>query len=179
MSDKTPARRTKTGQPTELGRPLTLTADLAEELVTLLRRGLTQTDACLATGLARSTFYDWLSRGRALWDEHADPNGTIPSTTVAKLTVEELRLLDFSDAVAGARARGKLDALTAIRSGMVDDWRAAAWFLERSFPAEFGRRDHVTVDTDETVRIKVVWPEELHTAEIIDVDEISPNGEVE
>ncbi len=170
---KAPARRTTAGDPTDLGRPLTLDAALSTELASLLRRGLTQTDACLVAGVPRSTFYDWLSRGKDLWETHG-PDGLVPPETVAKLTVEELVLLDFSDAIAGARAVGKHDALVAIRSGMTDDWRAAAWFLERSFPDEFGRRDRIEVETDETVTIRIKWPEELH--DIIDVEEVSPNG---
>ena len=141
---KTPARRTKDGEPTELGRPLTLDTTLVEELTTLLRRGLTQTDACLVVRLPRSTFYDWLSRGKDLWETHG-PDGRIPADTVATLTIEELVLLDFSDTIAGARAVGKHDALVAVRSGMADDWRAAAWYLEHSFPDEFGRRERVEV----------------------------------
>ena len=174
----TPARRTKDGKPTELGRPLTLNADLAAELVSYLRRGLTQTDACLVANVPRSTFYDWLSRGRELWETHG-PDGRVPAKIVATLAIEELQLLDFSDAIAGARAVGKHDALVAVRAGMADDWRAAAWFLERSFPEEYGRRDHLAVDSEETVTIRVKWPEELH--KVIDVSEVeadeeSPNG---
>lgn len=170
---KTPSRRTTDGETTELGRPLTLDADLSKELASLLRRGLTQTDACLVAGVPRSTFYDWLSRGRDLWETHG-ADGRISSDTLATLTVEELVLLDFSDAIAGARAIGKYDALVAIRSGMTDDWRAAAWFLERSFPDEFGRRDRIEVESEETVTIRIKWPEELH--DYVDVDEVSPNG---
>lgn len=172
---KTPARRTTDGETTELGRPLLLDADLSAELSALLRRGLTQTDACLVAGVPRSTFYDWLSRGRDLWETHG-ADGRVPADIVATLTIEELVLLDFSDAIAGARAVGKYDALVAIRSGMTDDWRAAAWYLERSFPDEFGRRDRIEVETDETVTIRIKWPEELH--DILDIEEadISPNG---
>ncbi len=176
---KTPARRTTDGEPTELGRPLTLTAELSGELAGLLRQGLTQTDACLVAQVPRSTFYDWMSRGRDLWETHG-PDGRVPADVVATLTVEEMRLLDFSDAIVGARAVGKFAALVAVRSGMTDDWRAAAWFLERSFPEEFGRRDHISVDSDEVVTIRVKWPEELH--EIVDIEEaedLSPNGEVD
>lgn len=165
-----PARRDRNGDPTTLGRPLTLTDALAKELVGLLRLGLTQTDACLAVNLSRSTFYSWISRARDLSNTDPDPS---------KLTTEELRLLDFLDAVTRARSRAKADAVAAIRDAYGSDWRAAAWFLERSFPDEYGRRDTVAVEGDETVEIRVLWPEDLHTyeeAEIIDVDDPSPNG---
>ena len=159
-----PARRTRDGDPTDLGRPLTLTADLSRELISLLQRGLTQTDACAAVGLARSTFYDWLARGRDLTLANPD-----------QMTIEELRLSEFSDAVAGARARAKADALAAIRLGMRDDWRAAAWFLERSFPAEYGRRDHVEIESAGSQVVRIRWPEEpieddelVEDAELVD-----------
>lgn len=158
-----PARRTRDGDPTDLGRPLTLTSDLAQEIAVLLRRGLTQTDACAAVGLARSTFYDWLARGRDLAAK--DP---------ADMTIEELRLSDFSDAVTRARARAKGDALGMIRAAMATDWRAAAWFLERSFPEEYGPRAQVEVSTGDSDVVRIRWPEdpiEVEDAELVDEDE--------
>lgn len=167
-------RRTIAGVPTALGRPSKISKAIADELGALLRRGLTQTDACDAASLPRSTFYAWLAKAKDIREELPDP---IPAARIKKLTVEELRLLDFLDVVTGARARAKGDALTAIRGAMFDDWRAAAWFLERSFPEEYGRRDHIAIDSDEVVQIRVVWPEELHASEVvIDTVEISPNG---
>ena len=91
-------------------------------------------------------------------------------TNPADLTIEELRLSDFSDAVSRARARAKADALGAIRVGMRDDWRAAAWFLERSFPEEFGRRDHVEIAPAGRQVVRIRWPEDPAEEEIEDAE---------
>lgn len=170
MTDRLP-RRTEDGEPTDLGRPLSLTVDLSNEIFALLRRGLTQEDVIRITGVARSTFYSWLDRSRELAERYNDPNDPLDDLTA---TIEELRLLDFLDGYTGARARGKADALGAIRAGMAEDWRAAAWYLERSFPDEFGRRDRLDVSTEERTAIVIRWPEEeqeIEDAEIVEEDE--------
>lgn len=164
-----PARRDRNGEPTNLGRPILLDPDLATTVSSLLRRGMTQTDACDAAGLARSTFYSWISRARTLRDRIATPDTEGPIQP-SDLTAEEVQLLDFLDAVTGARARAKGDALGAIRAGMADDWRAAAWFLERSFPAEYGRRDALLVESAESLRVTIRWPDEpeIEDAELVE-----------
>lgn len=170
-------RRLEDGTPTELGRPLALTEELTNEIVWWLRQGLTQEDTIRVTGVARSTYYSWLDRARELTARVHDPDDDFDDSNA---TIEELRLLDLLDGVTGARARSKGDALAALRSAMRSDWRAAAWFLERSFPDEYGRRDRLDVSSSDREVIRIVWPEEEAAAyddEILDAELVEEDGE--
>lgn len=174
MTDRLP-RRTEDGDPTDLGRPLSLTPELSNEIHALLRRGLTQEDVIRVTGIARSTFYSWLDRSKDLATRYNDPEDPLDDETA---TIEELRLLDFLDGYTGARARGKADALGAIRAGMAEDWRAAAWYLERSFPDEYGRRERLDVTTEDRTAIVIRWPEEEREIEdIVDAEVVEDDDD--
>lgn len=49
------------------------------------------------------------------------------------------RYPDFADAIKAAEARAVIGRLARIRRAEDDSWQAAAWWLERKFPSEFGR----------------------------------------
>ena len=46
----------------------------------------------------------------------------------------------FSQAVTRARADAHVGAVAVVRRAMAEDWRAAAFYLERTDPASWGRR---------------------------------------
>lgn len=169
MTDDALPRRTVDGRPTNLGRPLSLDQRTAGQIVGLLRRGLYQEDAVAAVGVSRSTYFAWLAKAREIRRRVANEHDEIDPDQLDALTVEELRLLDFLELVTGARATAEAEALSAVRDAFPTDWRAAAWYLERSWPDKYGRREQVTVQTDEQVEFRVVWPEELRP---VDVEEI-------
>jgi len=66
------------------------------------------------SGIGERTFYDWMERYPA-----------------------------FAAAVHRARAKAKMKLVRVIIDQAPDDWRAAAWALERSYPKEYAR---VTVE---------------------------------
>ena len=74
--------------------------------------------ACAQASVARTTYYNWLKADES-WVEE---------------TEAAIRL---SEAVHVAR----------INHSSVDDWRASAWFLERRFPAEWGPKQELQVQT--------------------------------
>lgn len=59
----------------------------------------------------------------------------------ANLTADEKAALERAERQCVA------DALTAVRCAYSQDWRAAAWLLERVNPEQFGKRTVVKVDT--------------------------------
>ena len=62
---------------------------------------------------------------------------------------------DFRDAVEKARAEAEAQKLKAIHIAATDGtWQAAAWWLERSFPDRWGRRERIEVDT--TAKVEIV-----------------------
>jgi transposase len=64
---------------------------------------------------------------------------------------------EFSDALKTAEARGITDRLRRIQNAAKKGtWQADAWWLERKYPAEWGRREHVEVEQHSTVDVQVL-----------------------
>jgi len=118
------------------GRRPTLGTDAGTELqtrlVAFLRAGNYISTACAALGMSEAAFYAWRERGEA----------DLEAELVTPFS-------EFAEACARARAEGKAMVLQSIRQagmGSEDrsgDWKALAWFLERSFPDEYGQRREV------------------------------------
>lgn len=112
-----------------------LTEELQHKITALLRNGNYVETACGAAGISVSTFYAWMERGEA-----GEEAGT------------QSAFLEFSEAVHRSRAEGEAMLLQQIRQAAPKDWRAAAWILERTMPAKYGRRAEIkhggTVRTD-------------------------------
>jgi len=96
---------------------------LEPERVTRLRdafvAGNTIRTACAMAGISDKSFYRWLKEA-----EHA-PEG------------HELR--EFRDTVKRAKAVAEHRNVMAIQKAAQKDWRAAAWFLERTRPKDWGK----------------------------------------
>jgi CRP-like cAMP-binding protein len=85
-------------------------------ILSSLRAGATRTAASEAAGIHRDTFREWARANSA-----------------------------FSAAVEKAEAQAEANAVRVVRTAMADHWQAAAWWLERRRPNEFGRIDRVEV----------------------------------
>lgn len=106
-----------------MGRPDRLEPKRAEEILGYLRAGNYVETACALAGVHPSTFYRWIERAD---DEKSDP-----------------KFREFRDAVTRARAEAEARNVALVQRAASDDWRAASWYLERSFPTKYGRRDRV------------------------------------
>lgn len=101
---------------------------LVQAIETTILAGTSVSGTCGRCGISRETFYRWMKEGEAA------PEGTLAREiydrfTRARAEAEHRNLLLIQRAAAG-------DAKTKTPA----DWRAAAWFLERSFPKEYGVR---------------------------------------
>lgn len=76
-----------------------------------LKDGCSRGDACILSGIAHQTLRN---------EEERDP--------------------EFAGQVAAAEIVGKAGRLSRLYKAGNDDWRADAWFLERKYHEEFGRR---------------------------------------
>ncbi len=104
-------------------------------------------DAIVAgMGLARAAGYadvpertvkGWLARGRAAIEASEDNDAPIPES--------ERPFVDFARRVDTARARAVARNVTIIQEAAPNDWRAAAWWLERAHPDEYGRSTRMEV----------------------------------
>src|SRR5918912_2835605 len=94
------------------GRPLGLTREVETAICDAVRAGAFLDQAAEHAGVGRSTVYRWLERAES--DAPA-----------------EQPFRDFRDALTRARAGAEVGAVAIIRKHMRDDWRAAAFYLER------------------------------------------------
>ena len=108
-----------------MGRPTKLKPELTEALVSIFERGQTSIDsACHLVGIGPRTFHAWMERGR-----DGDPEYT-----------------QFQQAIEKARAGAVQSYLEVIHTAAQNGtWQAAAWWLERVLPEQYGRK--TTVET--------------------------------
>lgn len=96
-----------------------LTPALREKLATLIRAGNYTAVAARFAGVAPSTVYRWLRRGRT------EPTG---------------KYRDFFIAIRHAEAYSQVSAVAHVIRSMPNNYRAAAHYLERKFPSLWARR---------------------------------------
>lgn len=124
--------------PASGGRPSKFTQETVDAVVKWLKLGYYQEDAAIMAGISKSTFYGWLKKA----DEGDE------------------RFLEFSDAVKKARAESEGAHIMNIRKAADNGvWQASAWFLERSYPTKWGKKnpDLISEDSDEPVEFLIKY----------------------
>ena len=117
-----------------MGRRTKLTPDTQDNVVKALRAGNSRRDSALYAGISEQTFYSWMSRGRegeALYEE-------------------------FLEAVEKAEAHSVVRNVAIIQRAADETWQAAAWWLERKRPDEWGRRQRYDIGTSEAQPMEVI-----------------------
>lgn len=130
------------------GRPTKLTTEILSKIEVLLQNGNYVETAAAVCGISKSTLYLWLKRGAR-----------------SKKGIYK----DFSDAVVKAQGLAEARDVSIITKAAKDDWKAAAWRLERKFPNRWGRRINIA----EVGRLD---PKELTDEELLELVE---NGDLE
>jgi hypothetical protein len=111
------------------GRPTVLTLTLQRGICAALQVGAYIEQAVIYAGITKETYYDWLKKGET--EQPGQPHR------------------DFSDAVTQAQAASELSDLMVIdRATKRDEWRAAAWRLERKFPRRWGQQNREEVEAE-------------------------------
>lgn len=108
-----------------MARPsLLLRKDLLETFHDYLRSGASMATAADAAGIGASTVYAWMARSEELQMRDA-----------STLNEDQLRFLEFRESTLRARASREVRAIKVIVDEIDENnWRAAAWYLERAFP---------------------------------------------
>lgn len=101
-----------------------------EVIVERVRAGIPNEVAAESTGIDQATFYRWIAWGEDRWE-----NG--------KLRHARPGYREFSEAVRRARAEAEALHVGIIAKAAPEDWRASAFFLERSRPERWRRRDTI------------------------------------
>jgi transposase len=109
-----------------------LTDELEQQLVGMLRAGNVIHVACAAVGIDQRSYQRWMQRGRT--GRRVDS-----------------RHRAFREKVEQALAEAEARAVTQVAKAAGEDWRAAAWWLERQFPDRWGRQLPRAVDLAETL----------------------------
>ena len=108
-------------------------ARVQNTIVNRLKEGNTRHDSALSAGISHTTFYSWLERGR---------QGEEP-------------FLDFLEAVEKAEAEAMVANVAIIQRAAIDTWQAAAWWLERKRPDDWGRRQRMDIGTSQEQPMKI------------------------
>lgn len=118
-----------------MSRPSKLDERVAERIVQATRKGLPRRRAARLAGIHPATLFDWLARGRAGEQPYAD----------------------FADRIKSAEIEGEESLVDLLREHAVETWQAAAWLLERRFPARYSLKQRVSHEvhmTPEQARAK-------------------------
>lgn len=122
-------------------------------LIRALRAGNTKKDSCNLASISEQTFYRWLREGE-----------DAPIESQAYQFCESVK-----KSVSEARNRN----VVIIQKHAANNWQAAAWYLERSDPEHWGKRDKVemTGKDGEAMELSVISQKEMsdeQMAEIMD-----------
>lgn len=109
-----------------MARRTKLTPETKEDIVKALRAGNSRRDSALYAGISEQTFYSWMSRGR---------DG-------------EPLYVEFLEAVEKAEAQSVVRNVAIIQRAAEETWQAAAWWLERKRPDDWGRRQRMDIGAD-------------------------------
>lgn len=117
------------------GPKTSLTAEIADTLVQSMRLGTAAATAARLVGIRPEMLYDWLKRGEVVAArlDRGEP-----------IAPEDMYMAVFAVNFHGAVADAEVTALREIRAG-VENWQSRAWFLERRFSQQWGRRQAVQV----------------------------------
>ena len=87
---------------------------IVQEIIKNINAGATNKDAAIMSGIAESTFYEWIE---------SKP--------------------EFSESIKKAQAQRKAYIVAKILLHGEQQWQALAWYLERVYPSEFARKDRI------------------------------------
>jgi len=123
------------------GRPSKFDAEKAARIVDLIRGGNYAETAAASAGISKVTFYNWKREGARERDKRQNPR--------YKPNPKMSGFVEFLNGVEKAEAECEVRGITRIQLVAREEWTAMAWYLERKFPARWGRRNRAEVPTSE------------------------------
>ena len=119
-----------------------LTKELIEKAVKIVERGNYYKVAIDVLGISEHTWYEWMRQGEV------DTNKGVNSL-----------MAQFFQSIKKAEATAIDRNLSIIqKAAMEGNWQASAWYLERKYPEQWGKRDNVNLTTDKDgFRIEVEY----------------------
>lgn len=135
------------GRPLKLNEPHPNHPTRAAAIEHALLSGAYIETAAAYAGIGTTTLYRYLAEGReadAIIAEHGKTAGT------KRLSKRQAQLWEFWDTLTRARALVETRNLSLIQQAAVDDWKAAAWFVERAYPSRWGRWERDSTDPEQS-----------------------------
>ena len=134
-----------TQQPTDIievltsrkGRRSKCTPEIIQEIGYSVAMGLSREDAAKLAGINRGSIYNWMSRGRDLFELYDGDRTDVPKKLV--------NYFDFFNTLEKAVPMRKIELMKTIAAHSLTNWQAGAWLLERQYPDEFARRTKVEI----------------------------------
>lgn len=114
------------------GRRTKCTPALIKEISQVLLAGNYICVACDYAGITEATYFGWINRATAELDRVEREGGEVSE--------KEKIFVDFFKSVTRARTSAEIHSVHTLRKAGEEDWRASAFYLERSFPDRWGRR---------------------------------------
>ena len=108
----------------QMGRPQKLTAEVARVLVESVAAGMPRRHAAARAGIGLSTFMLWMANGREGISD--GPDGA--------------NYVELLERIKRAEADAVQRNVVLIQTHARKTWQAAAWWLERRYPADFALR---------------------------------------
>jgi len=138
-----------------MSRPFLLNEEIQTAVCKALRAGNNRRASCAFGGICYSTMLNWIKLGDEA-KRNRDEGVTLDDSKIP--------FIEFSGAVQKAEGLAEVEAVAVIqkaaREATSGQWTAAAWWLERKYPDNWGRRerrDH-REGTSEKVQINVIGP---------------------
>jgi hypothetical protein len=147
-----------------------LTPEVHAHIVQSLRLGNYVEHAASTAGIARSTIYEWLRKGEA---------ALAIQEAGEELDEMQQRYLDFMMDVDRARSEAITTNLQMIQDAAPKNWQAAAWYLERTAPAFFGRHTRTEITGPDNGPVQVEVSKQELVNELLSVLEAMDDNEDE
>lgn len=105
-----------------MGRPTKLSPKISEKIFEALRAGNNRKATAAYAGISLAAFQNWIAKGRS---------------------AKKGPYREFVDGLEKAEADAEVGAVAIIRKAAQTTWQAAAWWLERKFPKDWSRVQHL------------------------------------
>ena len=135
-----------------VGRKRKLSSKMIDKVCRYLSEGQTVRVACTLAGLGQSTYFRWL-------DITKDPYNKLKK--------------EFRDRIKTALVDAEARMVLIVQVAAIKNWTAAAWYLERHNPADWGKKIQATITDDRKSPIKIKG---ATLEEMMQVKKILENG---
>lgn len=115
-----------------MGRPSKCVPRIRSQICKGLEAGASLAASCRAAGVSDSIVYEWLALAREFQRQQA-----LPESERTPVPGYKKEYSDFLDEVTRAQGRRSVFLASTITMAATQDWRAAAWMLERLDPETY------------------------------------------